>query len=330
MRFRWTLPALAALAVLAAPLPSGSPDVPARGEAHARTPHIRSLVDIRTGWRSPVRAVVVDPAGQLLAAGGDAGEVILYDIQQRKVRLRLSARGAVTALALSPDGKRLAVGWKGRFVELVDPGTGRVLRRLGPLRGWPMALAFSPKGDRLAVAGRAQQIALFDVATGRAQGLLTGHTSWVNDVAFSPDGRRIAGAGWDHAVRIWDAQTGKLLRSGYGHRYAVDAVVFTRDGQRVISASDDQSMRVFKVSSGVALKRVRGPAILCLARAARADVVVAGTFHGKLLLLREEQLHPRRVLKVHRGAVFSVALSADGRVVVTGGRDGWVRVWQIR
>jgi WD40 repeat protein len=300
------------------------------GPARARVRTPRAAGEVRIGWKVPVRSVALGPKGRLLVAGGDAGEVVIYDTVQGRIRWRLSARGKVTALALSPDGRRLAVGWQGRHVELVDATTGRGVRRLGPLKGWPRSLAFSPKGDVLAVAGQAQRIALFDPKTGRALGELRGHTSWISHVAFSPDGRLLASAGWDHAVRIWDVRAQQLLRSAFGHRFAVNAVVFTHDGRTVISASDDQTMRVIKVRSGVSLKRIRGPAITTLALAARADRLVAGTFNGRLVNLTQKQLHAHRVVAAHKGAVLTCAISPDGRLAVTGGRDGRVRIWKVR
>jgi WD40 repeat protein len=290
----------------------------------------RFIAEVPTGWKKPVRAVAVSVKGRLLAAGGDARQLILYDLVARRTRWISSARGPVTALAFSPDGKSLAIGWQGRWVDLVAVKSGRVLRRVGPLLGWPRSLAFSPGGKVLAVAGQAQQIALFDPATGKARGLLTGHTSWVNHVAFSDNGKRIAGAGWDHAVRIWDGASRKLLRSVRAHRYAVNAVVFSRGGKWLISASDDQRLRRIQVSTGKVVTNRRSPAVLCLARARRADLVVGGTYRGRLLFFREKLAKAVKVIYAHRGQVFAVAVTPNGRVVITGGRDGKIKLWKGR
>ncbi len=290
----------------------------------------RYIGEIRTGWKKPVRALAMSTKGRLLAAGGDSKQLILYDLGRRRTRWISSARGPITALAFSPDGKSLAIGWRGRWVDLVAVKSGRVLRRLGPLSGWPRSLAFSPSGKVLAVAGQAQQIALFDPATGKAKGLLTGHTSWVNHVTFSLDGKHIAGAGWDHAVRIWDVASGKLLRSVRVHRYAVNSVVFSRKGKWLISASDDQHLLRILVRTGKVLSNRKSPAVICLARASSADLVVGGTFRGRLLLFREKMGKPVKILKVHRGQVFAVAVTPNGRVVITGGRDGKIKLWKGR
>jgi WD40 repeat protein len=215
-------------------------------------------------------------------------------------------------------------------VDLVAVKSGRVVRRIGPLKGWPRSLAFAPGGKLLAVAGQAQQIALFDPATGKAKGLLTGHTSWVNHVVFSDDGKRVAGAGWDHAVRIWNVSGRKLLRSVRGHRYAVNAVVFSRNGKWLISASDDQHLRRIQVKTGKSVTNRRSPAVICLARARSTGLVVAGTFRGRLLLLREKLVAPTKILNAHRGQIFAVAVTPKGRVVITGGRDGKIKLWKGR
>jgi WD40 repeat protein len=298
--------------------------------AVARVGSARFIADVRTGWKKPVRALAVSPKGRLLAAGGDARQMILYDLKKRRTLWISSARGPVTALAFSADGKWLAIGWQGLWVDLVAVRSGRLIRRIGPLKGWPRSLDFSPGGKLLAVAGQAQQIALYDPATGKARGLLIGHTSWVNHVTFSDDGRHIAGAGWDHAVRIWDVARRKLLRSVRGHRYAVNAVVFSRNGRHLISASDDQHLRQIQVRTGKVVTNRRSPAVTCLARARRANLVVGGTFRGRLLFMREKLASPTKVLNAHRGQVFAVAVTPNGRMVVTGGRDGKVKLWKGR
>jgi WD40 repeat protein len=288
----------------------------------------RFVAEIKTGWKKPVRALAVGPKGRLLVAGGDDKQLVLYDLKKRRTRWISSVRGPITALAFSPDGKTVAIGWQGKQLDLLAVKTGRLLRRIGPLPGWPRSLAFSPGGKLLAVAGQAQQIALYDPSTGKSRGRLTGHTSWVNHVSFSDDGKRLAGAGWDHAVRIWDVASRKLLRSIRDHRYAVNAVVFSRRGDYVISAADDQRLRRTRVSTGKSVTNRRSPAVICLARAKKSSLLVGGTHRGRLLYLTERLNHPTKVLVAHRGQVFAVAVTPRGKHVITGGRDGKIKLWK--
>ncbi|GAA4931484.1 DNA-binding beta-propeller fold protein YncE [Nonomuraea thailandensis] len=158
---------------------------------------------------------------------------------------------AVTAVALSPDGKLLAVG-SGDYdnqgqVQFWDPATRQPVG--DPLTGTqPVnAVAFSPDGKLLAVGSGGSddqgQVRLWDPATRRPIGdPLTGHNQKVNAVAFSPDGKLLAsGSGnsfvddadiIDFSVRLWDPATRQPVGDPLtGHNRQVEAVAFSPDGK---------------------------------------------------------------------------------------------------
>jgi WD40 repeat protein len=212
------------------------------------------------------------------------------------------------------------------------------------VRGAPLAfaLAVSPDGRYLVTAGGGTGTAegeydlrLWDLATAREIRRFIGHTGTVRDVRFAPDGRTLASASpGDHTVRLWDADTGQLLRTLTGHTDKVGSVSFAPDGKQVLSASWDQTLRVWDTATGAELARL--PPDTCPWTAAAflpgGQAVVA----GYEVLARIDVANRREVVRFSgpdgalAGRIGCLAVSADGKLVLTGGSDRsdyGVRLW---
>jgi WD40 repeat protein/serine/threonine protein kinase len=124
------------------------------------------------GHSSPVLGVAFAPDGRTLAAGTadvervvtqEPGEIKLWDLETGEEGLTLRGHfGAVTGLAFSPDGKRLASASTDGTVKVWDPGTGQELLTLyGHVRG-VAGVAFSPDGRLLASAGSDGNLIVWD------------------------------------------------------------------------------------------------------------------------------------------------------------------------
>jgi hypothetical protein len=119
---------------------------------------------------------------------------------------------AVTALAIAPDGRTIAVA------------TGAAI--WGPVGG---------------------ALSLWNLESRTLKARLGGHGERINALAFSPDGRILASAGGqfkgspgrrDYGVRVWDVETGNALSPPWlGHQEQVAALAFAADG-RTLSTLD--------------------------------------------------------------------------------------------
>ena len=127
------------------------------------------------------------------------------------VRLRHGA--GVTAVAFSPDGKRIASGGMNWRSAIWDAKTGRELRSFQGQGGAVLALAYSPDGKVLATAGerRSPAVMLWDADTGKALRQLAGHKGDVLALAFAPDGGVLASGGADLLVRLEPDRLARLL-----------------------------------------------------------------------------------------------------------------------
>jgi WD40 repeat protein len=151
--------------------------------------------------------------GKMIAtARGWEGGADVWDVDSRTPIATVKGQPytADWAVALSPDGRTLAVGGWGTLVRLVDVRTGKLLHELDQAGTGAREMEFSPDGRILAVSGWENVASLWDVASGAQIGPRLTAGSRRTSLDLSPDGRRLLttygngqGAVWDIDPESW-------------------------------------------------------------------------------------------------------------------------------
>ena len=167
----------------------------------------------RIGKRAPAHDIDFSADGRMLAfARGWKGGAEVWDAATRTSTATVDSLPYTPdwTVALSPDGRTLALGGWGTAVRVVDVRTGKLVHQLDLAGTGAFALEFSPDGRILAVSGFENVASLWDVATGTQIGprLTAGSRRTMLDL--SPDGRRLLvttgngeGAVWDIDPESW-------------------------------------------------------------------------------------------------------------------------------
>ncbi len=158
----------------------------------------------RGGW-SGIQSVAFHLDGKRMVYTG-GNDCLLWDGDKGQEPFVFKGHTrAVHAVALSPDGKRLASASSDNTVRLWDVDKRQELLVLEGHTAGVWAVAFSPDGKRVASASHDKTVRLWDVDKGVETLLLKGHTGNVFAVAFSRDGTRLMSASRDGRVRVWEA-----------------------------------------------------------------------------------------------------------------------------
>jgi hypothetical protein len=204
------------------------------------------------GHQSRVDAVVYAPDGTLYT-GDDDGEVFFWDAAGERRRLGEGhGQTGFLGLALTPDGRRLAVKHSRLTVWDLVSGSRHDLATNFMYRG---RVAVAWDGTLLAANDQGgRSLGLWDTRTGQPRGTLAGHADLINCVASSPDGRGLATGSDDKSVRIWDLASGQCRAVLRGHTGDVWGVAFSPDGGVLASVgSHDGTLRLWDLAAGAEL-----------------------------------------------------------------------------
>ncbi len=220
---------------------------------------IRPTADDDWQWASDV-AFSPDAKQFAFAAGAaKAGELSLRATATGEVVARFVGHAAgVTAVALSPDGRRLASGDSDGSVKLWDVAAQTLLGDSADSRHAQLvsAIVFAPGGAAFATGSFDDGVCQWNGATAERVSSFAGHREIVWDVVYSPNGAQLASVDTGGLVRIWNARppTTRLWHPG-----AVEDIAVTADGATVITTCADRKVRAWDVAAGTVRASIDSP-----------------------------------------------------------------------
>ncbi|HEY83786.1 MAG TPA: PQQ-binding-like beta-propeller repeat protein, partial [Chloroflexi bacterium] len=298
-------------------------------------PGTRALLE---GHGNSVKDAAFGPDGKIVLSGSCSqldsdgactqGELILWDLTTRTELRRFDGHTDwVNGVAFSPDGKTILSSSGNGALILWNVETGDVIRHLEGHTGEVNSIAFSPDNETALSGSNDATPILWDVNTGKAIRRFEGHTGGVNKVIFSPDGQTALSGSEDNALILWDVATGEEIRRFEGHTDRVIDLAFNPKGLTAMSISIDQTLRLWDIETGEEINQEffgGGPGNLIISPDGRTALFTGGNY---LRLWNIEQWRETRRLLGHSDEIESVAISPDGRLILSASADGSLRLW---
>ncbi|MGH2521863.1 MAG: hypothetical protein ACRDH2_05090, partial [Anaerolineales bacterium] len=220
------------------------------------------------GEAGRVESLAFGEGEALRVAGSARGSLTLWNLQDGQLEVIRRLGSQVSSVALSPDGKTVAVGDEQGVIGLYDLITGDLLRQWFGPSSPVLSIVFSPDGRTMAsgLCGKLNTsenlcteniILLWDAAlsgTPRDQ-LPTNHTDLIRSLAFSPDGKLLASGSQDKTIRLWDLAVRKAAGLPLlGHSDGVTSLAFgplSANGQTttLASGSRDSTLILWDVAT---------------------------------------------------------------------------------
>lgn len=259
---------------------------------------------------------------------------------------------AVTAVAVSPDGKRLAAACRSEVVLFPDVGNPDAPSvRLKTMCDLITNVEFSADGKLLAASGGSPslygELRIFSAADGKLINTRRIGTDTLFHGNFSPDAQSIALGGADGAAHIIPLDPNAEVKSIPLHSDWVFDVAFSPDGKTIVTGGRDKSAKVASVETLKLLRTVDEAADQITAVASTAEfafssgrartltgfeyktalqgIQVTGAGNGARPVTRRNQY--AKAMEAQPGPVLDMATSGDRKRLAIAGAYGEVRVY---
>jgi len=306
------------------------------------------------GFHQPSAPLAVGPVSPAAAASGHAppatfsadagvlatsdghGIVRVWDIGTRRlVGEPLSSYHTLTGLALSPDGKTLAVAGSG--VQLWQTATGQRIGSALPAvsHGRYRAVAFSPDGTLLATLGADGTARIWNVTTQQEIGapmIVDRPGALTGAVAFSRSGRTLVTVGAGGQAQLWSVATHRAFGKPMAAGPATTVATFSPDGTRLATAGSDGA-RLWDVATqqeiGTPMTADAQPVYAAAFSPGGGTLATAGGDGSVRLWDVATQQEIGAPMTAGPQPVYAAAFSPGGGTLATAGGDGTARVWDV-
>jgi WD40 repeat protein len=293
--------------------------------------------------------VAISPDGSRIASAGIDPTIRVWDARTGRVIKTISETTAVFDLAFSPDGRYLAAAgtdesdaeplvlkiWN---TETWQPAF-RPLRRPRAI----FAVVFSPTNDHwLALGLEDGTVELVEFQTSRVLRVIGQH-GWeirMRGLAFCPDGKRLASLDNGGNLSVWEVtpkekgSKGDPLFTLRNSEAPLFSVAYSLDGNTMVTGTNDGELSLWEADTGMHIRSARGVfggELWGLAFSSNGPwIATAGaSCTAQIWKWDAASLAPIRTHRGHLGPIRCLAVSKDGKLLVTGGVDKSVKLWDL-
>mmetsp|Transcript_20725 Transcript_20725/g.29542 ORF Transcript_20725/g.29542 Transcript_20725/m.29542 type:complete len:604 (-) Transcript_20725:39-1850(-) len=251
-----------------------------------------------TGHTKGVQRIRLFPGtGHLLLSAGIEGKCKVWSIEQKQcMRTYIGHSAAVRDVQFNNDGTKFLSASFDRFLRLWDTESGQVLQTFTNRRV-PYVVQFYPKDNNFFVVGCS-----------------------------------------DNKIVTYDATTAEITQEYNHHLAPVNTITFCEDATKMVTSSDDKKILIWEWDIGVPIKYISDPTMHSIPVITKhpSDLYFVGQSLDNQIVVYQAQdrfaLQRKKRFVGHQiaGYACDIAISPDGKFVLSGDGDGKIYFWDWR
>ena len=277
-----------------------------------------------------VTDAVITPDNQTVVAGDDRGNLLFINLSDGSVSTPIPPGSPISDLDIQGgrDPRFVAVTTEEKGIALINWKTGQKtgsdLRASGIIK----FAIFSPNGLQIATGSEDGLISVWDLNRNDAVFNTRKHIGEVITLKYSPDGRYLVSGGADGAAVVLDARTGSEVYRSL-HSDQVRDIAFSRDSKRFVTASKDRYVRVWETDTGKQLLIVSHNDAVQSVRLTENNRWVVTTGDDRTVRVWNALTGTEFIQIPIKGRGTALALSPDGKILISGDQNGWISLWDL-
>ncbi|MGE3181792.1 MAG: WD40 repeat domain-containing protein, partial [Phycisphaerae bacterium] len=255
--------------------------------------------------------------------------------------------GAIYALDLSPDGKRLAAASHDGHLRIINAETGNIIREIAAHSAEMYGVRFSKDGKWLGSASRDTTAKIWNAETYEVVTTFTQHKAPVTAIIFNEDTTEAATCNYrleanDAGQQVrgtvyrWNPQTGALVDLHHtltGGVKPISAIEFSPEEQTLVAGSWGGAAWAWNLADSSEPRELTIPdeglytAVNDVAFSTNGQWIVAGAKDRTARIWNADSGTLVVTLRGHDGDVMATEFQPHGTLLATGSSDGTIRLW---
>lgn len=281
------------------------------------------------GHRDQIRAIAIHPDSGMLVSASFDGTIKLWLLPDGTPIATFEGQGQrITAVAVSDDGMTIASGGYDRDVRIWSLSDGELLHRLQRQPDTLQAVVFVPEKP-IVISATGTTVKLWSTQSGTLIAALPHRFRSIRSLAISPDGMALAIGSLSGTVELWNPFSRTRIWQTSYQLDGTTSVCFSPDGNTLACATGAMIELLNLKRKRIGLLESRQPRALsaiAFSPDGRVLASASGTSVELWSIVRKKRLSPPLIS--HQKPVRSLAFTPNGKMLVSGGADHKLVLWQ--